>query len=80
VGHRRARSGRGTRAAPGAVALHLEDLGNPTPVVFFNREANLAWELEFEGGHEIVERREAGVVVLYTTPSSEQTTLWRVDL
>lgn len=65
---------------PGAVALHLEDLGNPTPVVFFDRAANLAWELQFEGDHEIVERREDGVVVLYTTPSSEQTTLWRVDL
>lgn len=65
---------------PGAVALHLEDLGNRTPVVFFDREANLAWELEFEGDYEIVERREDGIVVLYTTSSSEQTTLWRVDL
>jgi hypothetical protein len=65
---------------PGAVVLDLEDLGNSPPIVLFDREANLAWELEIDGDHAIVERREDRAVVLYTTRSNGQTTVWRVDL
>ena len=57
--------------------LHLEPLGVSTPIVLFDRDRRLAWELTFEGDAEIIERRGNEITIIHADPSSS---LWRIDL